>query len=261
MSDVWREDDDALELSPIDGDASADHWGTHESDVGPAPGDEIDERSDRLSSASGDRWGDHPSDVRAEGERRLDVEKAKAAVDAVYERGHEPQLGVAAFEDAATNADLSGAASIDQRDAIRDYTGVGSSDLNKSLREGTISEIERIAERSSELSSALEMRPIHEGTVLRGSTTDLTDEALARYEPGERVVEQQYLSTTVDADREFGGNVIWVIESNQGRDVADVSSISDEREVLFDRMSTFDVLAKEYSADLGRWVIYMEETH
>jgi hypothetical protein len=152
-------------------------------------------------------------------------------------------------------------APLDQRhlDAIRDYTGAGSREINFALRQGSLELVEEVAERSAVLSEALEGMPIHEGTVLRGSTTELSEADLAKYEPGAKVVENQFLSSTVTPEREFGGNVLWVIESKHGRDVADASSVPAEDEVLIDKFTTFDVLAKDYDPELGRWVILMEE--
>lgn len=148
--------------------------------------------------------------------------------------------------------------------ALRKYTGDGSEDLNRALWDGSIADIQSEAAFSRELSAALEKLPEHQGTALRGSEPGrhASEYQLDRYEPGARVVENGYLSCTVNPEREFDGEVLWVIESKSGRNVEAFSSVRDEQEVLMDRFSTFTVLSKEFEEDLGkhgRWLIYMEE--
>ena len=194
------------------------------------------------------------------------TEEMKAAHKALAELRRQPgasERDVNRLADAAKTiqraADKRRAADTEHAKALLDYTGVGYQDINDSLRRGTIDDVQRIARRSSGLSAALKRMPIHEGTVLHGSASTLDAETIARYEPGASVVEP-YLSTTVDPEREFGGNVLWVVESRRGRDVSGSSAVPHEGEVLFDKFSRFAVLAKEFDEDLERWVIYMEES-
>lgn len=156
------------------------------------------------------------------------------------------------------SSDVSHELSDTQRAALADYTGLGHLELNHALGKGTLEQIEAIASRSTILSEALDRLPVHEGTVLRGSSTDLDSDEIARYVPGDVVVENRYLSTSANPEKEFGGNVLWVIEPKQGKDLGPHSVLA-ESEVLFDRFSQFEVLAKDFDAELARWVIYMQE--
>lgn len=139
--------------------------------------------------------------------------------------------------------------------------------LNSALWRGSVDDVAKVADLSHDLSSALEKLPAHEGQVIRGSVPGRPTEAydLSRYEPGERIVENGYISTTTNPDGllpDFDGPVAWVIESKNGRDVSSVSSVSGESEVLFDRFTSFTVLSKEFdptSGPDGTWIIYMEE--
>lgn len=143
-------------------------------------------------------------------------------------------------------------------DPIWDYSGAGFLDINYALREGTVEMVEKIAARSASLSAAIRDVPIHAGTVIRRSNID--DAALARYQPGDVVIENFFSSSTSDPDkaREFEGNVVWIIDSKQGRDIASRSRW-DEAEVLFDHFTRFEVLARDYDSESNQWVIYMEE--
>ena len=137
--------------------------------------------------------------------------------------------------------------------------------LNSALSKETLDKVQESARESNVLSAALRKLPAHEGTVLRGASMQLTADELAKYEPGDFVVEPRFLSVTVDPEEEFskeGGNAIWVIESKQGHSLEDLAdpSMAHEKEVLFDRFARFQVLAKEYNDELQAWIIYMEET-
>lgn len=151
--------------------------------------------------------------------------------------------------------------------ALQDYTAMAYEPLNSALWRGSVDDVAKVADLSHDLSSALEKLPAHEGQVIRGSEPGRPIEAydLSRYEPGERIVENGYISTTTNPDGllpDFDGPVAWVIESKSGRDVSSVSSVSGESEVLFDRFTSFTVLSKEFdptSGPDGTWIIYMEE--
>ena len=155
--------------------------------------------------------------------------------------------------------------SADQREAVNRYGGDGYEELNASLWTGSLEDVETNAEFSEQLSGALAELPRHEGVAYRGSGDGRSaeDMRLERYEPGDVVVENGFLSASSDAESEFGGEVLWVIDSKNGRDIPDaLKPIAGEREVLFDHFSKFEVKAKTFEADVGpngRWLIYMEE--
>lgn len=148
------------------------------------------------------------------------------------------------------------------RDALRDITGSGHQQLNRSLSQGSIEEIESMAARVNAVSRALEKLPVHSGTVLRGSAGNLTEAQIAEYEPGAVRVEDRFVHSSVDADvadGRFHGNVVWAIESSKGRAVEAHSEVPSEKEVMFDKFSRFEVLAKDRVEGTDQWLIYMRE--
>lgn len=160
---------------------------------------------------------------------------------------------------AAGNA---GALSDADRTALSDITWTGHQAINRSLSEGSLEDLAVVAERINAVSRALEKLPVHEGTVLRGSAGNLTESQIAEYEPGEVRVEDRFLHSSVDpnvADGSFHGNVVWVIDSKRGRRVESYSAVPSESEVMFDKFSRFEVLAKDQLEETGQWLIYMRE--
>lgn len=156
-----------------------------------------------------------------------------------------------------TSRDLTDA----DRAALRDVTGLGYRQLNRSLSQGSLDDVAAVAGRVNAVTRAVEKLPVHEGTVLRGSSGNLTDAQIGEYVPGEIRVEDRFLHSSVDpdvADGRFHGNVVWVIESTRGRRVESHSEVPSEREVVFDKFSRFEVLAKN-KIDTGQWLIYMRE--
>jgi hypothetical protein len=146
--------------------------------------------------------------------------------------------------------------------ALRDITGGGHQELNRTLSEGSVEDVERIADRVAAVSQALERLPVHDGTVLRGSGGNLTEAQIEAYEPGEIRVENRFVHTSVNpevADGWFHGNVVWAIESKTGRDVEAHSEVPSEKEVMFDKFSRFEVLAKDRVEGTDQWLIYMKE--
>lgn len=148
------------------------------------------------------------------------------------------------------------------RHALRDITGWGHLRINQAMSEGSLEELSTIAARANAVSYALAKLPVHEGIVLRGSAGNLTEAQIARYEPGEVCVEDRFVHASVDpdvADGGFRGNVIWAIDSMRGRNVAPRSAFPAEREVMFDKFTRFEVIAKDRLPETGQWLIYMRE--
>ncbi len=162
--------------------------------------------------------------------------------------------------------------------ALRRYTSpkhyfsdLNHNTLNEALWSGTIEpnpdrpdkpDVAKVAAFSHELSAELRQLPAYQDIVYRGSGNRIyTESELARYMPGEVVIERCYLSTSLDSSEEFGGNAIWIISSRRGRLVDKLSEVDSEREVLFDRFSRFEVMHREEIEHAGRWrtLIYMEE--
>ncbi len=144
--------------------------------------------------------------------------------------------------------------------AIADYTGDGYSEINGALRGDDIDARMAVEERAQALSDALQKLPVHEGFVFRGLQNDLTPEQVARYAPGTMVTERAFTSASTSSDEMFqGGNVGFAIESATGRDVSEVSEYGNEREVLFDKDTSFRVESAQYDDKLGMYVIVMSE--
>ncbi|ORV55905.1 hypothetical protein AWC05_12085 [Mycobacterium florentinum] len=143
--------------------------------------------------------------------------------------------------------------------ALADYTGSGYTDLNYALRNGTLDASQ--AARIDALNRALEKLPKYEGTVIRGS--DLPDEALAQYKPGEVFTELGFLSTTTDVavarSPVFSGNVEFQIVSTSGRDVSSYSMFPEEQEILFPSGTRFYVVDKVVDPVTGKTIIKMLE--
>ncbi len=143
--------------------------------------------------------------------------------------------------------------------AISRYSHDGYRELNDSFRNGNLHDVARQAQFSHDLSECLKALPEFEGLVYRGSDISLPGEIVDQYVPGRRYVERAYTSATTDVTKEFGGNVLWVIDSKHGRDISAYSAYPQEAEVVFDRFAKFDVLEKRYSEELRRWIIRMSE--
>jgi hypothetical protein len=149
-----------------------------------------------------------------------------------------------------------------ERALIAAYTGENGDaanyrTVNPLLRVGTIAELERSAATITGLQHALAGAPQYSGLVYRGTT--LSGEQISRYRPGERVVEQAFMSTSADPAKEFGGNTRFVIHSQTGRDVSRWSTHSGEREVLYGHSQPFQVISNTFDAGSGRHVIVLKE--
>jgi hypothetical protein len=140
--------------------------------------------------------------------------------------------------------------------ALRYYTGRGYARVNLTLRGGTPM-VPEVAGRIDALSSALRKLPDHIGWVHRGA--DLTPGQLGRYRPGAVIREQPFTSTAVLAEDRFSGNTHFVIRSYSGRDVATYSQVPAEREVLFDRATSFKVMENSYDKLAGEHVVVLME--
>lgn len=98
------------------------------------------------------------------------------------------------------------------------------------------------------------------GTSYRGA--DLSDELLARYEPGRVVTERGFTSTSRDvtvAQGDFGGNALFTVTGRSGRAVAPVSQFPGESEILYDRGTAFRVTGRTWDGGLRKWLITLEE--
>jgi hypothetical protein len=148
-----------------------------------------------------------------------------------------------------------------ERALLGQYTGENPGEpasyhrVNPLLRTGTIADIEASASTITALQHAIASAQPFQGTVYRGTT--LTAEQVSRYQPGQRVVEQAFMSATSNEAKEFGGNTRFVIHSRTGSDIASASRNPDEAEVLYGHSQPFDVISNKVVA--GRHVITLQE--
>ncbi len=210
----------------------------------------------------------HSFDTRAEQLEREAVAAAMAAdqVCAGIPGEHgQTILGVRHHGIGDREAALRGARGLTQDELalIRAYTGENAADpgsypqVNPLMRVGTIAELEASAATITALQHAIQRCPTYQGVVFRG--TDLQPHQLARYVPGQRVVEQAFMSASADPHQAFHGNTLYVINSRTGHDVAGSSTISSEAEVLYGHSQAFVVLSNSYVASLGRNLIVLRE--
>lgn len=73
----------------------------------------------------------------------------------------------------------------------------------------------------------------------------LPDEILEKYEPGEIIQRQTFISTSKEWIQSFGGNTMLIIRSKNGKDVTKLSPWKEESEVLFKTNSNFKVIYKK----------------
>jgi hypothetical protein len=141
--------------------------------------------------------------------------------------------------------------------AVRGYTSDDYRELNSALRTGDAAELSRLDPYIRTATSGLNQLPAYRGTVFRG--THLSDEAAANYVPGATVTERAFTSTSSELGAEFPGNTKFVIQSQTGRDVSQLSEFADEKEILFAPGTQFRVLGVDVDAATGRRTIYMRE--
>ena len=141
--------------------------------------------------------------------------------------------------DAATPPPISPEA----RAGLDDYIGPGHREINQGLRGEVPVTPELQRQRRCGVRRAVRAAPAP-GVVYRG--TELTEEQLARYQPGQTVTEDAFTSSTRDPSRTLRGNVEFTIDSVDGKDVAPFAParFAPQEEVLFDHGTRFEVLSR-----------------
>ncbi|MEU6188056.1 ADP-ribosyltransferase [Nocardia sp. NPDC047038] len=128
---------------------------------------------------------------------------------------------------------------------LRNYTSEGYMELNKALREGTVTPAQQA--RIDAINHALTKLPRYEGNVYRGA--EIGPKISAKYQPGQVVTEDAFTSTTSKPRSAFYGNVRFNILSRSGRSVKEYSRFPSEEEILFPSGSKFKVLRRTESRD------------
>lgn len=146
---------------------------------------------------------------------------------------------------------------------LLDYTGEGYRTLNPFLRSQSkypAAERAALQARADRVSKGLAGLPPRPGTTYRGAR--LTDDLLARYEPGKVVTERGFTSTSRNLDvalEEFKGNVLMTVRGQNGRDVLPRSAHPHEAEILYDQGTRFRVISKTWDPDIAQWLISLRE--
>ena len=131
--------------------------------------------------------------------------------------------------------------------AIRDYTDKGYERMNHQLRDHELTA--PMARKVATLIAALDRLPPFRGDVYRGTTIP-DPRVLEKYRAvGSEVVEDAFVSSSRSALKMYIGNVFFLIESKQGRDISRWSANPEEEEVLFRPGTRFKVLAFEERED------------
>jgi hypothetical protein len=120
------------------------------------------------------------------------------------------------------------------------YSGSAYKKTNKELRAGVMDEA--TFKHANALNSALDKLPAHVGKVYR--KVSVSTEISALYQPGKVFVEQGFMSTSKSSST-WAGDLQFVIHSKTGRDIEDISSHPDEKEVLFKSGTRFKITARE----------------
>lgn len=112
------------------------------------------------------------------------------------------------------------------------------------------------------MNQALGKLPDHQGPVVRH--TNLPEQELARYQPGQTVVETGFTSTTKNPNGasalfEGGSNVEFQIISKTGKDVSGLSKSPEEMEVLFRSGTPFACTQRWTDPATGRTFIRLVE--
>jgi len=113
-----------------------------------------------------------------------------------------------------------------------------------------------IAARVAALSTALSKLPDRPGVTFRGA--ELSPAQIASYVPGQIRTEPAFPSITSDPARDFPGNIQFVVDAKQGKDVSAFSALP-ESEVVLDKGTSFSVLSNEVDRASGRQVITLME--
>jgi len=102
----------------------------------------------------------------------------------------------------------------------------------------------------------MQLKP-YQGTVWRGA--NLTQDQQASYKPGSIVQYDGFTSTSGVKGREWEGNTQYVIQSKNGRYIADFSRHSLEHEVLFAPGARFKVMQADRDPGNDDLTVYLEE--
>jgi hypothetical protein len=127
--------------------------------------------------------------------------------------------------------------------AIVTYTGNDFYFINHALRSG--SDLESVLPHVFALDEALAKLPDYVGDVKRG--TDLPENVLAIYQPGNIVSDPAFLSTSKKT--EYSGPHRLLIHSKTGKDISTFSNFGSEDEVLFRPDVKFRVIKRTTTSD------------
>jgi hypothetical protein len=147
------------------------------------------------------------------------------------------------------------------RAALWEYTGPDAERLNWVLRNDAAGPRDKLI--TDDINTALSKLPDYQGEVTRRLT--LSEEDLARYEPGRSVTEKAFTSSSKSSEAAFDRPVEMQIVSKHGKDVSEFARKPEEQEVLFRTNTTFDIVGKYFArppaAPSSRWPNDRENSH
>lgn len=150
---------------------------------------------------------------------------------------------------------------LEHQRAVAAYTGSYYRDVNRALRDGTATDVQRMY--ADLVNEALALAPKYAGEVTRGITLDgakLTEFLAAHRQAmvtGQGVIHDGFISTTKGSSAAFSGNVILHIQSRSGVWVRPISLHAGENEVLLGHGTRFSVADVKEAG--GRYHVYLEE--
>jgi hypothetical protein len=155
---------------------------------------------------------------------------------------------------------------------LKDYISSDGEKLNTALRDGSYKNDPVMSQRLDRIDNALQKLPDYKGTVDRMvDSRRMPPEVLAKYQKGAKVTEDAFTSSSAPGAGNWGakgaspfdGDVEFLIKSKTGKDVsgfADREAIQQmEKEVLFNRGTTFDVTDRYIDPATHRTIIEMSE--
>lgn len=152
-----------------------------------------------------------------------------------------------------------------EQGALQQYKSFESYIINEALRNAkSVSELTPGQRQFvKNLDTALSKMPKYEGNLIRTidfsdwpDTADLELEFVSKFVPGETIEIPQYWSTAKSEGYNDNAKIkIYIENSRRGRDISSIGL--DEREVLYERKSTF-VVKNKINQD-GKWYILLQE--
>lgn len=109
------------------------------------------------------------------------------------------------------------------------------------------------------LEAATKKLPVYTGRVYRGIRVEDLAAFMRDYDVGATVVWPAFSSSSLDRAYAVEGNVLFMIESKNGRQIGKYADLWEEQEVVFTPKSRFRVLAFDMEQTTSKATIYLEQ--